>query len=477
MSNQIIGRSKEIERLRRIVESDRAELVAVYGRRRIGKTFLVKEFFNGKFDFYATGIFRGKRSEQLTVFCDELRRHSGMAIPVASTWIEAFMALRDYLESLNQERIVVFLDELPWFDNPKGQFLKAFEWFWNSWGSTCANLKLIVCDSATTWMTDTFIGGRGGLYNRTTERIYLAPFDLCETEQLLRSKGIDWDRIDILEAYMTFGGVPMYLSTLRPDLSIYGNIDEHFFAPHAPLSQEYDFLFRSLFKDSEYYSAIVDAIASKNIGITRAEIIAKAKVQNNGALTKALNNLIACDFIRKYNAFGKNQRDAVFQLTDLAILFFKRFVQKYNFKDEHHWSNTIDLPAHRAWTGLAFEQVCLTHIAQIKQALGIAGIQTEVSAWRFAGDDSTPGCQIDLLISRRDRVINLCEMKFSKEEYAITPAYSADLRQRVATFRYVTGTTHSLHLTMITPYGVRRNANAGVVVRQVTLDDLFVPKR
>ena len=476
MSNKIIGRSKEIDRLRQIVKTDRAELVAVYGRRRIGKTFLVKEFFDGKFDFYATGIFRGKMAEQLAVFCDELHRRSGKDTGRIRSWLDAFMALRDYLESLDQQRIVVFLDELPWFDNPKGRFLKAFEWFWNSWGSTCTNLKLIVCGSATTWMTDTFIGGQGGLYNRTTERIYLAPFDLNETEQLLRSKGIDWDRIEILEAYMTFGGVPMYLNTLRPDLSIYGNVDELFFTPHAPLSKEYEFLFRSLFKDSDYYSAIVDAIASKNIGISRAEIISKAKIHNNGALTKALNNLIACDFIRKYNAFGKSERDAVFQLTALAILFFKRFVEKYNAKDEHHWTNTIDLPAHRAWTGIAFEQVCLTHVAQIKQALGIAGIQTEVSAWRFSGDESTPGCQIDLLISRRDRVINLCEMKFSKEEYTITPAYSTNLRQKVATFRYVTGTTHSIHLTMITPYGVRRNANAGVVVRQVTLDDLFAPK-
>ncbi len=477
MSNRIIGREGEIAQLDHIMKSNRAELVAVYGRRRVGKTFLIKEYFEGKFDFYATGIYEGKKSNQLAIFHDELQRHIGTPIKRPSSWMEAFMALRDYLDGLQQDRVVVFLDELPWFDYPKGQFLKAFEWFWNSWGSTCDKLKLIVCGSATTWMTDTFIGGKGGLYNRTTERIYLAPFNLYETEQLLRSKDIDWDRMTILEAYMTFGGVPLYLSMLRNNLSLYGNVDALFFADHAPLRSEYEFLFQSLFKSSDYYTDIINAIASKNIGITRSQIVEKAKVTNNGTLTKALNNLISCDFIRSYNAWGKSRRDTMYQLTDLSILFYKRFVEGYNNKDEHYWTNTIDSPARRAWTGIAFEQVCLIHLPQIKQALGIAGVLTEACSWRFAGDDNYPGCQIDLLIARHDKVINLCEMKFSQDEYSITPAYSKDLLQRRSTFRNTTHTGNSLHLTMITPRGLHRNANSSIINSVVTLDSLFEPKR
>jgi AAA+ ATPase superfamily predicted ATPase len=433
----------------------------------------VKEFFAGKFDFYATGIFAGKKQDELDAFCDMLKQSDALPKTKIKTWLEAFTALRDYLKRLRKKRVVVFLDELPWFDVPSGQFLKAFEWFWNSWGSTQDNLKMIVCGSATTWMTDKFINSKGGLYNRTTERIYLAPFNLAESEALLRYNGVEWNRSMILDAYMIFGGVPLYLSMLKGTLSLDANVDEMFFREGAPLRDEYSFLFRSLFKDSDYYMRIVDAISRKNIGISRAEIVAGAKVANNGALTKALKNLINCDFIRKYSGFGKKERDSLYQLTDLAILFYKRFVEKYNGKDERHWTNTIDNPARRAWTGIAFEQVCLLHVPQIKQALGIAGVQTEVSSWRYVGDEYTAGTQIDMLIARRDKTVNLCEMKYSNYEYEITAKYDKELRARRETFRSVTRTRHAIHITMITPWGLKRNANSNIADQSLTLADLF----
>jgi AAA+ ATPase superfamily predicted ATPase len=473
MAHKIIGRERAIAQLQSALKSDHAELVAVYGRRRIGKTYLVKEFFAGKFDFYATGIFAGKKQDELDAFCDMLKQSDALPKTKIKTWLEAFTALRDYLKRLRKKRVVVFLDELPWFDVPSGQFLKAFEWFWNSWGSTQDNLKMIVCGSATTWMTDKFINSKGGLYNRTTERIYLAPFNLAESEALLRYNGVEWNRSMVLDAYMIFGGVPLYLSMLKGDLSLDANVDEMFFREGAPLRDEYSFLFRSLFKDSDYYMRIVDAISRKNIGISRAEIVAGAKVANNGALTKALKNLINCDFIRKYSGFGKKERDSLYQLTDLAILFYKRFVEKYNGKDERHWTNTIDNPARRAWTGIAFEQVCLLHVPQIKQALGITGVQTEVSSWRYVGDEYTAGAQIDMLIARRDKTVNLCEMKYSNYEYEITTKYGKELRARRETFRSVTRTRQAIHITMITPWGLKRNANSNIADQSLTLADLF----
>ena len=472
MASKIIGRKRELEQLSTIFNSDKVELVAVYGRRRIGKTFLVKGFFNGNFDYYATGIFEGSQKDELDAFCDTLRQKQPSLPPIKS-WMEAFTALRDYLKKLRKKRIVVFLDELPWFDVPKGKFLKAFEWFWNSWGSTQDNLKMIVCGSATTWMTDKFISGKGGLYNRTTERIYLAPFNLNETEALLRSNGLNWDRSLILDAYMVFGGVPLYLNMLKKNLSLDANIDEMYFREGASLRNEYDFLFRSLFKDSSFYMRIVDVISKKNKGITRQEIAKQAKVAASGTLTKALKNLVNCDFIRKYTAFGKQKRDALYQLTDLSILFYKRFVENYGGKDEHHWMNTIDSPSRRTWTGIAFEQVCLLHVPQIKQALGIAGVQTDICSWHFAGNEDTSGAQIDMLIARRDKVINLCEMKYSTYDYEITPKYSRELRERCATFKSVTKTRHSLHTTLITPWGLKQNANTTIINQTIVLDNLF----
>lgn len=473
MAHKIVGRDREIQQLQTAIDSDKAELVAVYGRRRIGKTYLIKEFFGGKFDFYATGIFEGNKQVELAAFCDMLHQKSKTPLPKISNWMEAFTALREYLKGLRKKRIVVFLDELPWFDVPSGQFLKSFEWFWNSWGSTQDNLKLIVCGSATTWMTDKFISAKGGLYNRTTERIYLAPFNLAESEALLRQNGVEWDRSLILDAYMIFGGVPLYLSMLKKNLSLDANIDELFYREGAPLRNEYDFLFRSLFKDSDYYMRIVDAISKKNIGLTRTDIVKEAKTSNNGTLTKALKNLITCDFIRKYNGFKKKERDSIYQLTDLSILFYKRFVERYYGKDTHHWTNTIDSPARRVWTGIAFEQVCLLHVPQIKQALGIAGVQTEVSSWRYAGNEYTDGVQIDMLIVRRDKTINLCELKYSAYEYDITAKYSKELRARKEIFRSITQTRHSISTTMITPWGIRNNANSYVADSSVTLEQLF----
>lgn len=472
MAHEIIGRKRELEQLSTIVNSNKAELVAVYGRRRVGKTFLVKNFFTEKFDYYATGIFEGSKQDELDAFCDMLRQKQ-TDIPPIKTWMDAFTALRDYLKKLRKKRIVVFLDELPWFDVPSGKFLKAFEWFWNSWGSTQDNLKMIVCGSATTWMTDKFISGKGGLYNRTTERIYLAPFNLSESEALLKSNGLNWDRSLILDAYMMLGGVPLYLNMLKKNLSLDANIDEMFFREGAPLRNEYDFLFRSLFKESGFYMRIVDAISKKNMGITRQEIATQAKVAANGTLTKALKNLINCDFIRKYSAFGKKERNALYQLTDLSILFYKRFVENYDGKDEHHWTNIIDSPSRRTWTGIAFEQVCLLHVTQIKQALGIAGVQTEVSSWRYTGDENNSGVQIDMLITRRDKVINLCEMKYSAYEYEITPKYNRELRERCAIFKSVTNTRYALHMTMITPWGLKLNANTGIIHQTIVLDNLF----
>lgn len=473
MERNIIGRTKEIGILRTALESDKAELVAVYGRRRIGKTFLVKEFFNNAFDYYATGIFEGTKQNELDAFCDMLAQNSRGPRKI-KTWMQAFAALRDYLMSLRKKRIVVFLDELPWFDTPSGQFIKAFEWFWNSWGSTVPGLKVIVCGSATTWMTDKFISSKGGMYNRTTVRIYLAPFNLLETESMLKSRGFDWDRSVILDAYMVFGGVPLYLEMLNKDLSLDANIDNLFFGHRAPLHDEYSFLFRSLFKESEYYMRIIDIISKKNMGVSRQDIVDATGISNNGTLTKALKNLISCDFIRHYNSYGKKERGTLYQLTDLSILFYKRFVERYNGKDEHHWTNIIDNPARRAWTGIAFEQVCLLHVGQIKQALGISGVQADVCSWQFAGNDEMPGTQIDMLIARRDKVVNLCEMKYSTYEYAITPKYNMELRQRIATFRSVTRTHHSLQLTMVTPWGVKHNANSSIVNQSLTLEHLFL---
>lgn len=470
--DKIIGRKQEIDTLSRCIESDKAELIAVYGRRRIGKTFLVKNLLRDKFDFYTTGIYKGSRQEQLRFFNRQLSEYSGIPYPMVNNWYDAFDQLKHYL-SQKKGKAIVFLDEMPWMDSPRSGFLKAFEVFWNGWASDHSNIKIIVCGSATTWIMSNLFGNKGGLYNRVTCRIKLQPFTLGECEMFFKSKGIVWNRQQIVEAYMIFGGIPFYLEMLRKGQSLAQAVDSLFFRESGELRSEYDFLFRSLFNESAAYRGVVEALSKKSKGMTRQEIQSSIKMSDGGRLTDILDNLCNCDFIRRYSAFGNKERNMVYQLTDLFTLFHFRYVKGSSVQDENFWSLQTDTPQHNTWCGYAFEQVCLHHIPQIKKALGINGIRSDISAWSCRQTDEHQGAQIDLVIDRRDQVINLCEAKFSNNEYAITADYEKVLRNKVNAFRIETKTRSALHLTMITTYGVAKNAHSSIVTSEVTMDDLF----
>lgn len=470
--SHIVGRETEQEILQKCIDTNSPEFIVVYGRRRIGKTFLIKNFFKGKFDFYMTGSFNSTMEEQLDDFRTQLEEFSGHQWGKAKTWREAFRQLKEYLSSLKKNKLVVFIDELPWLDTPRSRFIGALELFWNSWGDSQKNLKFIVCGSSTTWMINKLIGDKGGLHNRVSRRIYLAPFNLCETEKMLQSNGVRWNRHQIVECYMAMGGTPFYLAKVDKSQSLSQNIDRLFFHRSGELRTEYDVLFRSLFKESEVYKRVVELLAKKSMGMTREEILAALKIPKGGTLSEIIQNLITCDFVREYNAFGKKQRDKLYQLTDLFTLFYLKQVKGNQSDGDDYWTTRIDSPSHRAWAGYAFEQVCLHHIPQIKSTLGISGIQSSVSSW--IGDKNGKKLdQIDLIIDRRDEVINLCEMKYSLNQYDITPAYISHLNERTELFRAMTKTKKALHLTFITINGVKRNEQWGALQNEVTAEDLF----
>ncbi len=365
------------------------------------------------------------------------------------------------------------MDELPWLDTARSRFIKAFELFWNSWASDQPYIKLIVCGSATSWMISHILGNKGGLHNRVTRRIKLSPFSLAETEAFLRSMNIVWNRYQIAEAYMIMGGTPYYLQMLQKSYSLSQNIDYLFFSENAELRDEYSFLFKSLFNDSTIYRSTIELLSKKAKGMTRVEMMKALKLSEGGAFTEVLENLCNCDFIRKYSAFGKKERDVLYQLTDLFTLFYLRFVRNSNGRDEHLWSNMIDSTERRTWCGYSFEQLCLHHIPQIKIKLGINGIQSDVCSWTLPSGNDHKGTQIDLLINRRDQIINLCEMKYSIKEFEITKQYNDEMQERRELFRKETKTKKALHLTMVTTYGLKDNPYYGMIQSQVTLDDLF----
>jgi len=471
MAKEIIGRELEIRLLEEAYNSGKPELVAVYGRRRIGKTYLVKTLFQNRFDFFVTGQYEGKLADELYLWNRKLVECSGIFYPMPKNWTEAFDQLRHYLGTLEgKRRILVFIDEMPWLDTSKSKFVRAFENFWNDWASSRDNLMIIICGSATTWMNDNVIAQKGGLHNRVTRKVKLSQFSLHETSLFLERKGIKWTRHQIAE-----GGTPYYLDLLQKGYSLPQNIDFLFFRKNAELDGEYNVLLKSLFKDSQIYRRVIEALANRAKGMTRKEICDDVKFSDGGTLTIVLENLMNCDFVRSYSAFGKKDRDTMYQLGDMFILFYLKFVRKGNGTDESFWSNSIDDPSRRTWSCYAFEQLCFSHIPQIKERLGIRGVLSNVCSWYRPGnkDKGIKGRQIDMLIERRDRVINVCEAKFSVRPYTITEKYLAEMNERMEDFRETTGTKSALHLTMIASSGLVPNECSGEIQSVVTLDDLF----
>ena len=471
----LIGRYEEWERLEECMAADSSQLVIVYGRRRVGKTFLINEFFDNDFAFKLTGAYDAKREDQLKNFASALSRKSKKTKDAPEDWAQAFNLLRDYLETLQRDKKqVIFFDELPWLDNHKSGFLSAFEWFWNDWASTQKHLICIVCGSATSWMDEKIENNKGGLFNRQTCKLYLKPFCLQEVKEYLEYKNIDWSLYDITECYMIMGGIPYYLSLLSNKLSLSQNVDRLFFASGGELWDEFNHLYRTLFTSSEKYIRVTEALSKKRSGLTRSDIIKTTGLQTNGDLTKILNDLELSGFIRVNSFYKKKKKDAVYQLCDYYSAFYFRFIKDHYGKDDNYWSKSTDNPSRTAWEGLSFEQVCMDHISQIKNKLGIANVLTEQYSWFKKGDGESVGAQIDLLFDRRDHTITICEMKFSRGEFEINKDYDLKLRNKIEVFRSETQSKETLQLAMVTTYGVKNNKYVSIIQNQVMLQDLFI---
>ena len=465
---ELIGRTTEIQGLERLYNSGNSEFVAVYGRRRIGKTFLIKSVFSKRLAFYMTGIYEAAREEQLSHFARQYSEFSSEYCAAPNDWNEAFELLKNLIKSYGNKRAVVFLDELPWLDSHKSSFLKALEHFWNSWGSDRDNLMLIVCGSSTTWMTSKIIGDRGGLHNRLTKRMYLAPFNLGEVAEYLRSRKIDWSAKQIAECYMVMGGTPYYLSLLDRTKSFNANVDTLYFNKHGELRTEFGFLFRSLFNDSMLYQRITEILSKSSEGLTLKDIADKLETSKGGSLSAVIKNLCDCDFLAEYHAFGKKQRDTVYKLVDFYSMFYLKFVKNDTLSN---WTSSPDDPVCRTWFASAFEVLCFYHIDYIKRALGISGVATTISSWRYNGEEG--GAQIDLVIDRRDDIINLCEIKFSRLPFVITSQYADYLEERKELFRTVTKTRKSLRITMITLNGIKPGKYTDVVSDDVNMAEVM----
>jgi len=486
LSGKIIGREKEREILKEVIHSKKAEFVAIYGRRRVGKTYLIKNFIDSVscIFFHVTGLQHGSLDEQLEEFAKQIGEtfYSGASISLRKRWRDAFEDLTQAILKLpKNKKVVLFFDELPWMMTPRSRLLTALELYWNRYWVFDARIKLIICGSATSWIIENIINNRGGLHNRVTRTISLKPFLLSETEIYLKEHKINLNRKQILDLYTVLGGVPLYWSFLRKGYSSHQCIDKLCFQNNGILTKEFGRIFSSLFEDPEIYINIIRIIANHRYGIGQAELIKKSKLPPGGNTVHRFQQLEEAGFITSLVPYGHKDKGIYYVIDDEYCLFYVHWIEP-NLKtivkkssNKGFWLALSQRPAWKSWAGIAFEAICYKHIDQIRLALKLAP-DAIPGTWRYRPRSQTDceGAQIDLLFDRPDGSITICEIKCSDSPFSIDKNYAQALHKKMEIFRIQTRTKKQLFLAMVTVFGLNPTMySEEMVTNQVILDDLF----
>lgn len=470
MSTKIIGRKYESEILKDALDKDKSELIAIYGRRRVGKTFLIRELFKKEIVFEISGLYNGAMSDQLQNFAKELSRNSKKKEKeIPTNWFDAFTLLEERLNRLKSaKKKVIFIDEFPWMATAKSKFLTAFENFWNSYCTKRNDLIVIICGSAASYMIQKIIRNKGGLHNRITQQIRLLPFNLYETDLFLKSRGIRYTHYDVLQIYMAIGGVPHYLEKLKKGLSVAQNIDQLCFSKDGFLRNEFNQLYVSLFDSSEKHLSIIKTLAKSNKGITRQELLDKSKLLSGGDFSLKLSELTESGFVSEYSYIGNKKQLSLYRLSDEYSKFYLKFIEPNRENGAGTWQRLQTGQSFASWSGFSFETVCLKHISQIKKALRIDAIYSQSSSW------FNPNAQIDLLIDRADNVMNVCEMKFYNSPFVITKKYYLELKNKVSELQKELATRKNIFLILVTTFGIKENEySRELVEKSLEITDLF----
>lgn len=475
---ELVGRKKEKKGLLDLLSTDKSELVAVLGRRRVGKTFLVKSTYKGKILFQMTGLYKSTLAEHMERFAKRLGEAYGLDLATLPPrdWFQAFDMLQTLIErQKSKSKKVIFLDEFPWMATNKSRFLTAFTDFWNSFAVDRSDLVIVICGSSASWMIQKVLKNKGGLHNRVTSRIALEPFTLSETELFLQKKGIIATRPDIVQLYMALGGIPYYLDMLQKGESIVQAMDRICFEKDAPLYLEYDELFSSLFNKSIRHQKIIQLLANHPSGITRENLLAATDFVTGGGFSDLLDELTYSGFIKTEIPYGKTSNERIIKLKDFYTLFYLKYIKTYHGKSTGIWAKLSAMPSWKSWSGLAFENVCFRHITNIINALKIGGILNTYHSWTHRGNDEMKGAQIDLLIDRADNVINICEIKFNQTPFVITSDYASKIKTKLASFSHFTKSRKALFVTFITASGLQSNKYSNELVQnEIHLNDLFI---
>ena len=474
----LIGREPEKELLSKLLKSKQAEFVAIYGRRRVGKTYLVRQFFQEQIVFSFTGAFETETNIQINNFWTELKRVYPKAELQGSpkNWSEAFHQLTDYLITLRDtsQKIVIFIDELPWLDRTGAGFVSALAYFWNQNGSQFNNLIFVSCGSAASWMIGKLLKAQGGLHNRVTCRIELKPFSLKETKAFCEYKNLKFNEYQLTQLYMILGGIPYYWQAIEQGRSVAQVIEKLCFDNNGILAKEFEYLYHSLFKNADNHVQVIEALSSHPYGLTRNQLLAQTSVANGGNFVRVIENLIDCGFIKALEPFGKKNKDTVFRIIDFYSVFYLRYIVENSGDRNNIWQSLSTSAGYNSWMGYAFENICLTHLKPIHSALGISGVFTKVSSFYFKGNNELPGAQVDIVIDRNDGIIHLCEAKFTNLEFVLNKEINQTLRRKRLVFQEITKTKKMVVTTLFSTYPAIQNQYYNEeIYSEVSLESLF----
>jgi uncharacterized protein len=462
----MIGRETQTKQLQAALNSSKSAFIALTGRRRVGKTYLVDEVFKKNMCLRVTGVQDGDTKTQIINFTQKIAEYSGTAVvSVPKNWQEVFLLLKNYLKTLSaKKKHVLFLDELPWINTAKSGFIQLLAHLWNDYFSKENHFVLVVCGSSTSWITKKIVNDKGGFHNRLTHQIKLEPFTLKETKQFLNSKNIKLTDTSIADIYMMLGGIPFYLEQLQVGESPTVAIERLCFMEGGLLKNEYENLYKAIFENAENHEAIVESLANAKGGLSREEIIKKSKIQGGGPYQRTIDELMVSGFVREETPFGRKKRGSIYKLIDEYSVFYHKFIKANKKAQPGIWQLLANSQTYKIWTGYAFETLCAKHITEIKKVLGIENVYTETSSFSYKGNDAKDGFQIDLVIDRKDKTINLCECKYYEAEFEVTKAYAKQLSQRKAAFKTTTQTRKNVFNTLITNQPLKTNEHSLEVV-------------
>ncbi|MDN3506935.1 MAG: ATP-binding protein [Simkaniaceae bacterium] len=461
----IFGRKEEIASFRSILSSKEAEFLALYGRRRVGKTFLVREFFSNKGMYVEiTGQKDGELHQQLENFSRQFSKgfYDNIPLQPPKSWKEAFSLLTTHIQKIpKRQKCILFFDELPWLAGRKSGFMQALDFYWNRYWSSSKNLIVIVCGSAASWMLDHLVNAKGGLHNRLTKTILLKPFNLTESSEYLKHRHVNLNTKQFCDIYMTCGGIPYYLKQIEKGKSATQNINRLCFQKDGLLYNEFDRIFPALFNHSEQHFSIIKAIASASSGISREDLLKKTKMASGGTFRKRLHELEAAGFIQAYCPYGFKRKSQFYRLIDEYVLFYLHWIYPIKLKGieqgKTYWQTKAKTPSVLSWAGYAFEMICLKHVDEIRKSLGLEGIHIEIGSYRYVPKTKSKerGVQIDLLFDREDGVITLCEIKYSQKKLVFDKSMAKQLAEKIDRFEKHFSTTKSVSLAMITMHGIK----------------------